>query len=135
MCYGCADVLIGCGHVLKRNPDPGRWLLFNSSGSSNEMIQGAVTMIHFLAHGKGDNVAVAVVDIGKGDHCEGLNMETKQRFAVDAGMDIPLGHKIALQDFNEGDTIIKYDHDIGRVVRAIKKGEHVHVHNVKTKRW
>ena len=92
-------------------------------------------MIYFLVHGKGDNVAVAVVDIKKGDRCEGLNMETQQRFAIDAGMDIPLGHKIALQDFNEGDTIIKYDHDIGRVVRAIKKGEHVHVHNVKTKRW
>ncbi|MCP4338759.1 MAG: flagellar biosynthesis protein FlgA, partial [Desulfobulbaceae bacterium] len=25
--------------------------------------------------------------------------------------------------------------DIGKVVAAIKKGEHVHVHNVKTKRW
>ena len=38
-------------------------------------------------------------------------------------------------DLNEGDTIIKYGHDIGKVVKAIKKGEHVHVHNVKTKKW
>jgi len=25
--------------------------------------------------------------------------------------------------------------DIGKVVKSIKKGEHVHVHNVKTKKW
>jgi (2R)-sulfolactate sulfo-lyase subunit alpha len=50
-------------------------------------------------------------------------------------MEIPLGHKIALQDFKPGDTVVKYGEDIGRVVAKIKKGEHVHVHNVKTKRW
>ena len=42
---------------------------------------------------------------------------------------------IALQDLKEGDTILKYGHDIGKVVKSIKKGEHVHVHNVKTKKW
>ena len=49
--------------------------------------------------------------------------------------EVPLGHKIALQDLKEGDTILKYGHDIGKVVKPIKKGEHVHVHNVKTKKW
>ena len=48
---------------------------------------------------------------------------------------IPLGHKIAMKDLNEGDTILKYGHDIGKVVKSIKKGQHVHVHNVKTKKW
>ena len=38
-------------------------------------------------------------------------------------------------DLKEGDTILKYGHDIGKVVKGIKKGEHVHVHNVKTKKW
>ncbi|MBI4520474.1 MAG: flagellar biosynthesis protein FlgA, partial [Gemmatimonadetes bacterium] len=28
-----------------------------------------------------------------------------------------------------------YGEDIGKVIAAIKKGEHVHVHNLKTKRW
>jgi len=55
--------------------------------------------------------------------------------AVKSVNEIPLGHKIALQDFKEGDTILKYGHDIGKVVKSIKKGEHVHVHNVKTKKW
>ncbi|MGA1096595.1 MAG: UxaA family hydrolase, partial [Burkholderiaceae bacterium] len=49
--------------------------------------------------------------------------------------DIPIGHKIALKDFAPGDTVMKYGVDIGKVVAPIKKGEHLHVHNVKTKRW
>jgi (2R)-sulfolactate sulfo-lyase subunit alpha len=50
-------------------------------------------------------------------------------------MDVPLGHKIALRDFAVGDTVTKYGQDIGKVVAGIGKGQHVHVHNVKTKRW
>lgn len=92
-------------------------------------------MLHFLAHGQEDNVAVAVVDVQAKQRCECLNMTTQQRFEIEAITDIPLGHKIALAQFQVDDTIIKYDHDIGRVVAPIHKGEHVHVHNVKTKRW
>jgi (2R)-sulfolactate sulfo-lyase subunit alpha len=92
-------------------------------------------MLHFLVHGRGDNVAVAVAEVRAGEGGQCLNMETEQTFKLGAKMDIPLGHKIALQDLREGDTIVKYDHDIGRVVAPIKQGEHVHVHNVKTKCW
>ena len=48
---------------------------------------------------------------------------------------IPIGHKLAIRDLAVNDTVIKYGEDIGRVVSAIKQGEHLHVHNVKTKRW
>jgi (2R)-sulfolactate sulfo-lyase subunit alpha len=92
-------------------------------------------MIQFLVHGAADNVAVAVVDVVAGQCCECLNMETKQRFEIVAKMDIPLGHKIALKGMKIDDTVVKYDHDIGRVVAPINMGDHVHVHNVKTKRW
>lgn len=92
-------------------------------------------MLHFLVHGEKDNVAVAVVDITAGDRCTCLNMQTEARTEIQARTAIPLGHKIALQEFRAGDTVVKYDHDIGRVVAPIGKGEHVHVHNVKTKRW
>ncbi|MGO8790658.1 MAG: hypothetical protein ACLQVL_25185 [Terriglobia bacterium] len=34
-----------------------------------------------------------------------------------------------------GDTVIKYGEDIGKVVANIQTGQHVHVHNLKTKRW
>ena len=42
------------------------------------------------------------------------------------------GHKTALRDIKKGDDIIKYGYSIGRASRDIKKGEHVHTHNVKT---
>jgi (2R)-sulfolactate sulfo-lyase subunit alpha len=50
-------------------------------------------------------------------------------------MDVPIGHKIALTDIKNGETVWKYGQDIGKTVADIKKGEHVHVHNLKTKRW
>ena len=49
--------------------------------------------------------------------------------------DIPIGHKIALRDIAPGEGVVKYGVDIGKVVAPIKKGEHVHVHNLKTRRW
>ena len=42
------------------------------------------------------------------------------------------GHKYALYDIAEGENVIKYGMPIGHATCAIKKGEHVHVHNVKT---
>ena len=62
-------------------------------------------------------------------------MENDKSAKIQSISEIPLGHKIAMTDLKEGDTILKYGHDIGRVVKNIKKGEHVHVHNVKTKKW
>jgi (2R)-sulfolactate sulfo-lyase subunit alpha len=92
-------------------------------------------MIEFLIHEDKDNVGVAVVDIKSRKKVAGRSLHGKAKPKLKALMDIPLGHKIALQDFEVGDTVIKYGEDIGKVVKAIKKGQHVHVHNVKTKRW
>jgi (2R)-sulfolactate sulfo-lyase subunit alpha len=92
-------------------------------------------MIQFLVHEKADTVGVATVDIKKGEKAGGLFMDTQEEVAVEALKDIPLGHKIALRDHAEGDTVYKYGHDIGKVVAPIQKGDHVHIHNLKTKRW
>ncbi len=92
-------------------------------------------MIEFLMHVDKDTVGVAVVDIKAGTQVSGRILHGAGKPKLKALMDIPLGHKIALQDFKPGDTVIKYGEDIGKVVAPIKKGEHVHVHNVKTKRW
>ena len=62
-------------------------------------------------------------------------MENDKSAKIQSKSEIPLGHKIAMIDLKEGDTILKYGHDIGKVVKHINKGEHVHVHNVKTKKW
>ncbi len=42
------------------------------------------------------------------------------------------GHKYALRDISQGENIIKYGQPIGHATEDIKKGDHVHTHNVKT---
>lgn len=92
-------------------------------------------MIHFLIHDRGDTVGVAVADIRAGEEVTGRTMDTHEPVTVKALSDIPLGHKIALREHQVGDAVIKYGHDIGRVMAPIRAGEHVHIHNLKTKRW
>ena len=92
-------------------------------------------MIHFLIHDSADNVGVAVVDIAAGADLTGRNLANNQPLKAHAEEAIPLGHKLALKDFAVGDTATKYGCDIGKVVQPIKTGQHVHIHNLKTKRW
>ena len=42
------------------------------------------------------------------------------------------GHKYALVDIKAGENVIKYGNPIGHATVDIKKGEHVHTHNVRT---
>lgn len=42
------------------------------------------------------------------------------------------GHKYAICNIKKGENIIKYGNPIGHATMDIKKGEHVHSHNVKT---
>jgi (2R)-sulfolactate sulfo-lyase subunit alpha len=89
-------------------------------------------LVHDAAH---DTVGVAVVDIKAGQEVEGRDLVSNKSLKAKALKDIPLGHKIALKDFKTGDDVLKYGVVIGRVVAPIKAGDHVHIHNVKTKRW
>ena len=89
-----------------------------------------------LVHVKNDNVGVVVVEgVASGAELLCVVTEDDSDFKLTAKQDIPIGHKIALTDLAEGDTAIKYGTDIGRIVVAVAKGEHVHTHNLKTKRW
>ncbi len=91
---------------------------------------------HFLVHDSSDSVGVVTVESAKaGMDLTGWVMENDATITIKANHDIPLGHKIALHDIATGGTILKYGHDIGKVVKDITTGDHVHVHNVKTKRW
>jgi (2R)-sulfolactate sulfo-lyase subunit alpha len=92
-------------------------------------------MIQFLVHDKRDTVGVAVVDVKAGQALEGRDLSTDSPLKATVRMDIALGHKFALRDMKVGDTAIKYGCEIGRIVQPVKAGEHVHVHNLKTKRW
>ncbi|MGH8123354.1 MAG: UxaA family hydrolase [Rudaea sp.] len=89
-----------------------------------------------LVHDKKDNVGVVVVEgVNAGANLLGVVLEDDSDFHVVPNQDVPIGHKIALIDLAAGSTVIKYGQDIGRIVAATKKGDHVHVHNLKTKRW
>ena len=91
---------------------------------------------HFIVHDKADTVGVMVVEnVLAGQDLTGWIMETDETITVKSLDPVPLGHKIALNDIHSGDTILKYGHDVGRAVAEIDKGHHVHVHNMKTKRW
>ena len=95
-----------------------------------------MTSTDIIIHDEKDNVGVVVIEkIIPNQQYNCWIMENDKSAKIQSINEIPLGHKIAMSDLNEGDTIVKYGHDIGKVVKSIKKGEHVHVHNVKTKKW
>lgn len=93
-------------------------------------------MIHFIVHDQSDSVGVVVVEgVKAGQDLTGWVMDQDKTVKVKVLNDVPIGHKFALTDMGENATVIKYNTDIGRTVAPIKTGEHVHVHNLKTKRW
>ena len=89
-----------------------------------------------LVHDKADNVGVVVVEgLKAGTDMLGVCTEDNSDFRLTAKADIPIGHKVAVKALAEGDTVIKYGEDIGRMVATAEVGGHVHTHNLKTKRW
>jgi len=91
---------------------------------------------HLLVHHKGDNVGVVVVeDLAAGTEMLCVVTEDNSDFRLKVNHDVPIGHKVGLQDFSAGDTVIKYGQDIGKIIAPAAKGDHIHVQNLKTKRW
>ena len=91
---------------------------------------------HILVHAHEDNVGVVVVEgLKAGTDMLGVVTADDSTFQLTARADVPIGHKVALKDLEAGDTAIKYGEDIGRIIDAVAQGGHVHVHNLKTKRW
>ena len=91
---------------------------------------------HLLVHDKKDVVGVVVVEgLTAGTDMLCVVTADNSSFRLTTKMDVPIGHKIELVDIKAGDTVWKYGQDIGRAVANIGQGEHVHVHNLKTKRW
>lgn len=74
-----------------------------------------------------DNVVIALRNFTAG---ETIEVENDKIVLLN---DIERGHKIALRDIVAGEDILKYGYPIGISIAPIKKGEHVHVQNVKTK--
>ena len=69
-----------------------------------------------------DDVVIARMEIPTG------TLVTKEK--VSALVTIPAGHKLAVRDISQGEPVRRYNQIIGFATRAIRAGEHVHVHNI-----
>ena len=69
-----------------------------------------------------DDVVIARAEIAGG-----MLLAKENVRAADA---IPAGHKVAVRDLAQGAAVRRYDQIIGFATRAIRAGEHVHVHNL-----
>ncbi len=95
-----------------------------------------MTTPHLLVHDPKDNVGVVVVEgLEAGTEMLCVVTHDNSDFRLVARQAVPIGHKVALRGLKAGDTVIKYGQDIGRIVADVGQGEHVHVHNLTTKRW
>ena len=83
-------------------------------------------MQNFLKIHSGDKVAVALKPLDAGSV---LKVEENEIILLES---IPQGHKFALCDIAEGESVIKYGAPIGIAKENIAKGAWVHTHNMKT---
>ncbi|MBI3697080.1 MAG: altronate dehydratase [Acidobacteria bacterium] len=72
-----------------------------------------------------DNVAVARANLEAGAVISFEGGELRLQAAV------PAGHKVAIADIAEGETVYKYGEEIGTARQAIRRGDWVHTHNLK----
>lgn len=82
--------------------------------------------MEFIKIHENDNVAIALMPLEKG------KLVTTPRGTVALTEDIPQGHKFAVEDIEEGKCVNKYGYPIGKATAPIKKGDWVHIHNLKT---
>jgi altronate dehydratase len=75
-----------------------------------------------------DNVATALKELSAGTLVSVEFQGRAQKIRLLS--DIPMGHKFALKNMEEGEAVIKYGEPIGQSTAKIARGEHVHVHNV-----
>ena len=74
-----------------------------------------------------DNVAT-LIDFGRAGEMCALQGEASGE--VKLTHDIAFGHKVCITDVPKWANVLKYGQVIGRATRALKAGEHAHVHNV-----
>jgi hypothetical protein len=73
-----------------------------------------------------DNIVVARRDIAAGERVE-LDGES---FMIPAAVE--LGHKLARRALAADSRVLKYGAPIGSMKSAVARGEHVHVHNLRS---
>ena len=80
----------------------------------------------YLKINPADNVAVAITPLKAG---ETIQIDGQE---ITLKTDIPAGHKVTLQDFNEGDNIVKYGYPIGHAIKHVPQGSWICEKEIKT---
>lgn len=80
----------------------------------------------FLKINPADSVVVCLRDMKAG---ETISADGKE---ITLLQDVPAGHKVLIEDKNEGEDIIKYGYPIGHAKKDLKSGEWVNENNLKT---
>lgn len=78
-----------------------------------------------------DDVAVALRPLAAGQVRVRSGGEVIE---LEIAQDVPLGHKLALRELPAGAVVRKYGEAIGALTQAVAKGDHVHVHNLRSRR-
>ncbi len=73
-----------------------------------------------------DNIVVARRDIAAGERVE----LDGQAFVIPAAVE--LGHKLARRPLETDARVLKYGAPIGSMKTSVERGEHVHLHNLKS---
>ncbi len=73
-----------------------------------------------------DNILVCVKHISVGD------VFAIDGDAITSTIAVDVGHKIARRALSTGDKVYRYGAPIGSMTDAVAKGEHVHMHNMKS---
>src|SRR5215467_12280702 len=89
---------------------------------------------HFLVHNEGDDVGVAVQDVEPGRR-RAVYLDSDREVDVEVTEAVPLGHKVALTDLDGEAEVVEYRVRVGLTRRPVRRGELVHVHNLRSARW
>jgi (2R)-sulfolactate sulfo-lyase subunit alpha len=73
-----------------------------------------------------DNILVCVKQIHAGDE---LIIDKE---IITSQIDIAVGHKVSRTHLTAGAKVFRYGAPIGSMTNAVAKGEHVHMHNMKS---
>lgn len=78
-----------------------------------------------------DNVATLLASGRAGESC---SLQGEASGQITLLQDVPFGHKVCIAGAVQNTDILKYGQVIGRASRALRVGEHMHVHNIESAR-
>jgi len=88
-------------------------------------------LINAILLNPNDSVVIVTQEVSKGEVISYKDVEGNT-VNLQVVMDIPCYHKVAIKDIQKGQNILKYGEIIGKASKDIRRGEHVHEHNLES---